>query len=133
MATVTGASGVFKAVATGGSVVVVGEVRSYSYDGSADAIEDTVMGDTARTYKAGLAQYSLSVEAYFDSTDSGQDALVEGATIDWELHPEGTGTGTPVYSGSGVVTASAFTATFDGMAEASFSIQGSGERTASTN
>jgi len=50
MATTTGSSGVVKLQVAGTTVAVVGEVRSYTIDGAADTIEDSVMGDTARTY-----------------------------------------------------------------------------------
>lgn len=133
MATITGSSGIVKAVTTGGSVANVGEVQSYNLSSSADSIEDTAMGDTARTYKAGLKNHTLSIEARFDESDSAQADLQAGETIDWEVHPEGTGTGTPVYSGSGVVTSSSFNATFDGLVEASFEVQVSGDYTKGTN
>lgn len=133
MATVTGSAGIFKAVTTGGSVANIGEVRSYNFDGSADTIEDTAMGDTARTYKVGLKNRSLVIEAYFDSSDTAQEDLAVGSTVDFEVHPEGTGVGTPVYSGTGVVTISNISGSFDGMVEASFTIQVSGEVTTGTN
>jgi len=56
MATNKGSSGVVKIAASGGSAAVVGEVRSYSIDTTADTVEDTVMGDTARTYLPRLVQ-----------------------------------------------------------------------------
>jgi len=133
MATVTGSSGIFKAVTTGGSEAQVAEVRSYTFDSSADTIEDTAMGDTARTYKKGQKTATLSIECYFDSSDAGQADLVNGETVDFELHPEGTGTGTPVYSGTGIVSNSNFSGSFDGMVEATFNIQVSGEYTLGTN
>lgn len=133
MATITGSSGIVKAVTTGGSTANIGEVQSYAFNSSADSIEDTAMGDSARTYKAGLKSHTLSVEARFDSADSAQEDLVAGATIDFEVNPEGVGTGTPSYTGSGVVTASSFTATFDGMVDASFEVQVSGDYTKGVN
>ena len=51
MATNTGSSGVVKLQVAGTSVAVVGEVRSYTIETSADTIEDSIMGDFARTYK----------------------------------------------------------------------------------
>lgn len=133
MATITGSSGIVKAVTSGGSVANVGEVRSYSLAGSADTIEDTAMGDSSRTYKAGLKSHTASIECYFDSTDSAQEDLIAGAVVDFEIHPEGTGVGTPVYSASGVVDSSEFNATFDGMVEATFSITVSGDVTIGAN
>lgn len=133
MATNKGSSGVVKIAASGGSVAVVGEVRSYSIDTTADTVEDTVMGDTARTYLPSLTSATLSVECYWDDGDAQQLVLDEGTDIDWEIHPTGTGAGEKYYSGGGVVTAKTITASFDGMVEASFSVQVSGAVTEATN
>lgn len=133
MATVTGSSGIIKAVTSGGSAANIGEVQSYAFNSSADSIEDTAMGDSARTYKSGLKNHTLSVEARFDSSDSAQEDLAAGSEVDFEVNPEGVGTGTPVYTGSGVVTSSSFTATFDGMVDASFEVQVSGDYTKGVN
>lgn len=133
MATNKGSSGVVKIAASGGSVAVVGEVRSYSIDTTADTVEDTVMGDSARTYLPSLTSATLSVECYWDDGDAQQLVLDEGTDIDWEIHPTGTGAGEKYYGGSGVVTAKTITASFDGMVEASFSVQVSGAVTESTN
>jgi len=132
MATNKGSSGVVKIAANGGSVAVVGEVRSYSIDETADTVEDTVMGDTVRTYLPSLTSATLSVDAYWDDADAQQLILDTGADIDWEIYPTGTGTGEKYYSGGGVVTAKTITASFDGMVEASFSVQVSGAVTEAT-
>lgn len=133
MATNKGSSGVVKIAASGGSAAVVGEVRSYSIDTTADTVEDTVMGDTARTYLPSLTSATLSVECYWDDGDAQQLVLDEGTDIDWEIHPTGTGAGEKYYSGGGVVTAKTITASFDGMVEASFSVQVSGAVTEAAN
>ena len=130
MASSAGSSGVFKISQTDGSETAVAEVRSYSFDVTADTIEKSVMGDTAREYLAGLSSSTLSVEVYWDSSD--QDAFDERATVYWELYPTGTGTGEKYYHGSGVVTGKTISAAFDGMVEASFSIQNSGAVTEAT-
>ena len=132
MATTTGSSGVVKVATSGGSVAVVGEVRSYTYDGGSDPIEDSVMGDTARTYKAGLKNSTMSIECYWDEADVQQGILDERALVDFELYPTGTGTGETYLTGSGIVTSRSITASFDGMVEASFSIQCSGAVTEAT-
>ena len=36
----------------------VAEIKSYSIEESADTLEDTAMGDTARTYKSSLTSFS---------------------------------------------------------------------------
>jgi hypothetical protein len=132
MATTTGSSGIVKVATSGGSVAVVGEVRSYTFDGTADTIEDSVMGDSARSYKAGLKTNTLTVECYWDEADAPQGLMDERASVDFELYPTGTGTGETYFSGSGIVTSRSVTASFDGMVEASFSIQCSGAVTEAT-
>jgi len=126
MATKTGASGVVKVQVSGTTVAVVGEVRSFTFDGSADTIEDSVMGDTARTYKQGLATNTVSIECYWDEADAQQLILDERADVDFEIYPTGTGSGETFFSGGGIVTSRSITGAFDGMVEASFTIQCSG-------
>ena len=126
MATKTGASGVVKLQVAGTTVAVVGEVRSYTLEGSADTIEDSVMGNVDRTYKAGLKTNTVSIECYWDESDAQQLVIDERASLDFEIYPTGTGTGETFFSGTGIVTSRSITASFDGMVEASFSIQCSG-------
>lgn len=133
MATNKGSSGVVKIAANGGSVAAVGEVRSYSIDETADTIEDTAMGDTVKTYLSSLTDATLTVDALWDDGDVQQLILDTGVDIDWEIHPTGTGTGEKYYSGGGVVTAKTISASYDGLVEASFSVQVSGAITESTN
>jgi|TARA_R110000744_G_scaffold20088_1_gene52696 hypothetical protein len=129
MATKTGASGVVKLQVSGTTVAVVGEVRSFTFDGSADTIEDSVMGDVSRSYKAGLKTNTVSIECYWDEADAQQLVIDERASLDFEVYPTGTGSGETFYSGSGIVTSRSITGSFDGMVEASFSIQCSGDVT----
>ena len=90
MATTTGSSGVVKLQVSGTTVAVVGEVRSYTIDGSTDTIEDSVMGDTARTYKAGLENSTVTLECYWDDTDAQQLVLDNRASIDFEIYLYGS-------------------------------------------
>mgnify|MGYP005825213119 CR=1 FL=1 len=50
MATKTGASGVVKMQVSGTTVAVVGAVRSFTFEGSADTIEDSTMGAVCLLY-----------------------------------------------------------------------------------
>jgi hypothetical protein len=126
MATKTGASGVVKLQVSGTTVAVIGEVRSFTFDGSADTIEDSVIGDVARSYKTGLKTNTVSIECYWDEADAQQLILDEGTDIDFEVYPTGTGSGETFFTGGGIVTTRSITGAFDGMVEASFSIQCSG-------
>ena len=133
MTTTAGSSGVVKVAVDGGSVAQVSEVRSFSFDGTSDVIEDSVMGDSSRTYKAGLKTTTMTLETYWDETDTtGQLVLDEGANIDFEVYPTGMGTGEKYYTGGGLVTGRTISAAFDGMVEASYSVQVSGAVTEAT-
>ena len=89
MATITGNDGV---VLIGSDVIA--EVRSFSITETAEQIEDTVLGDTNRTYKAGMSEVSGTISCYFDDSDTnGQEAMDVGSSVSLVLRPEGTGTG----------------------------------------
>jgi hypothetical protein len=132
MATTKGSSGVVKLAVSGGSVAAMGEVRSFTLSESADTIEDSVMGDTARTYLSSLTSATLSMDVYWDDADAVQLVMDSGASLIWELYPTGTGTGEKYYSGAGVLTGKEITASFDGMVEGSFELQVSGAVTEAT-
>ena len=87
------------------------------------------MGDVSRSYKAGLKTNTVSIECYWDEADAQQLVIDERASLDFEVYPTGTGSGETFYSGSGIVTSRSITGSFDGMVEASFSIQCSGDVT----
>jgi len=131
MATATGSSGVVK-IEVSDTAVVVGEVRSFSIETSADTIEDSVMGDDERTYKAGLESSTVSIECYWDGADTTQLEMDARAEVDFAIYPTGTGTGEKYYAGFGIVTSKSINTSFDGMVEASFSIQVSGAVTEAT-
>jgi predicted secreted protein len=122
MATHTGSEGLLKV----GSATVA-EVRSYTVSETGDTIEDTSMGDASRTYKTGLKTWTASVEAFWDELDTnGQGALDVGASVTLNVYPEGSSTGDVYYTGTALVTGKTVNGTFDGMVEASFTLQGTG-------
>ena len=111
----------------------VAEIRSYSIEESADTLEDTSMGDSAKTYKASLTSFSGSLDVFWDETDtSGQGALSIGAEVTLNVYPEGVASGDTYYTGSAIVTGVSRTASYDGLVEASISVQGNGALTEST-
>ncbi len=127
MATHKGSEGVIKV----GSDSVL-EIRSYSIEESADTLEDTSMGDSARTYKPSLTSFSGSLDVFWDETDTGQSALSIGSEVTLNVYPEGDTAGDTYYSGSAIVTGVSRTGSFDGLVEASISVQGNGALTEST-
>lgn len=128
MATETSANGVIK---VGSSAVA--EVTGYSINYTSDTVEDTAIGDTARTYKATLKSYTASIDVMYDQTDtSGQLALDVGTEITYSLYPSGETSGDKYYTGSGIITGRTITGSLGEMITASFEIQGSGDLTESS-
>jgi len=111
----------------------VAEIRSYSIEESADTLEDTSMGDSARSYKPSLTSFSGSLDVFWDETDTdGQGALSIGSEVTLNVYPEGDTTGDTYYTGSAIVTGVSRSASFDGLVEASVSVQGNGALTSTT-
>jgi len=111
----------------------VAEIRSYSIEETADTLEDTTMGDSARTYKPSLTSFSGSLDVFWDETDSsGQGALTIGSEVTLNVYPEGDTAGDTYYTGSAIVTGVSRSASFDGLVEASISVQGNGALTSTT-
>jgi predicted secreted protein len=111
----------------------VAEIKSYSIEESADTLEDTSMGDSARTYKPSLSNFSGSLDVFWDETDTnGQGALSIGSEVVLNVYPEGDTTGDTYYTGSAIVTGVSRSASFDGLVEASISVQGNGALTSTT-
>lgn len=128
MATHTAASGVIQVGSN-----AVAEITGYSISYTSDTVEDTVIGDTARTYIPTLKSYSASLDAFWDpETASNQDDLVVGTTITFSIYPEGTSTGSKYYTGSGIITDRSVSTSTGEMITASFSIQGTGDLTEAT-
>ena len=128
MATHKGSEGVVKVGAN-----TVAEVRSYTITESADTLEDTSMGDTARTYKPSLTTFTGSIDALWDETDTnGQGALSIGAEVTFVVYPEGDASTDTYYTGTAIVTEVSRTGSFDGLVEASVSLQGTGALSEST-
>lgn len=128
MATHKGSEGTIKVGAN-----AVAEVRSFSITETADTVEDTTMGDSARTYKPSLTSWNGTVEVYWDETDTnGQVAMSVGSEITFGAYPEGSTTGDTYMSGSAIVTSLTVNSSFDGMVEASIAVQGNGALTTGT-
>ena len=128
MATHKGSEGIVKVGSN-----AVAEIKSYSIEESADTLEDTSMGDSARSYKPSLTSFSGSLDVFWDETDtSGQGALTIGSEVTLNVYPEGDTAGDNYYTGTAIVTGVSRSASFDGLIEASVSVQGNGALTSTT-
>ena len=111
----------------------IAEIRSFSIDETIDTVEDTSMGDASKSYLASIKDYSGSIDVLYDETDTnGQTALAVGATVTLNFAPEGTASGDVKLTGSAIVTGKSINSSFDGLIEASISIQGTGGLTTTT-
>ena len=128
MATHKGSEGTIRVGAN-----VVAEIRSFTFEQTADTIEDTALGDSVRSYVSGLKQASGSIECFWDETDtSGQGALDAGASVTLNLYPEGAESGDTYFSMTALVTGVTINSSFDGMVEASITFQATGAITETT-
>jgi|DEB0MinimDraft_10_1074344.scaffolds.fasta_scaffold20907_5 predicted secreted protein len=132
MATHFGSDGKVKLITTGGTPAAVGELLNWTVTMTADAVETTSMGDTARTYTAGLQTGTGSMSLYLDPADAVQEDLAQGDVIDAEFYAEGDTTGDQYYSGSFIVTSVERGATLDGIATLNAELQLTGALTIGT-
>ena len=106
---------------------VIPEVKDWSISESAETIDDTTLGDTARTKTVGLTSASGSMTAFWDETDTtGQGAMTAGAEVALKLYPEGATTGDTFASLSAIITEKGVSTTLDGMVETSMSFEANG-------
>jgi lipopolysaccharide biosynthesis protein len=128
MANHTGSEGTVKVGAN-----AVAEIRSFSIDETGDTIEDTALGDSFRSFKAGMRQWSGTIDTWWDETDTnGQGVLDVGSSVTLNFQPEGSDSGDTQIQGTALITGKTINSSFDGMVEASYSVQGSGGLTEST-
>jgi hypothetical protein len=120
MATFTGKDGAFYIGATGS--VLVGEVRDWSLEQTSARVDATVMGDEWTSGKMTQKSWTASVNIYYDA------ALVVGlgSDITLKLYPQGNTSGFEYYEGPAQITGFNSSASFDGMIEASISVEGNG-------
>lgn len=132
MATYEGSNGAVKLKDGSGTFTAVAEVQSWNVSITRDTVEDTVMGDSHRTYKKGLQTWSGSMSIVYSDT-SGAEVTTSlnpdtDSEITVELFPDTSVSGTK-FAGAIVVTSFAVTASYDGLITASVDFQGTGAPT----
>ena len=128
MATHNGSEGVVKSGSNN-----IGELKSWTLSESTETIEDTIMGDAARTFTVGLKSWEGSLECFWDETDTnGQVSFANGSTATLNLYPEGASSSDTYYSGAIIVTGFERSAALDGMVEATISFTGNGALSTAT-
>ncbi len=141
MATFNGFDGALKLADTGDSLsmTAVGNLRSFSIEQTQDTVETTNMGSGgSRQYKPGLHTFTISGDVYFDGTNTVQEKLDdlvsqtgEEAIATFEAYPSGEAgsSNNTKISGSCIITSFSISSSVDGVVEASFAAQGTGNLT----
>lgn len=103
MATIKGNSGVVK---VGGTPTAIAEITGFSITETEGTVEDTVLGDSARTYVPdGTPTWTATVNCYHYKADTnGQAVCLVGESLAFEFSPAGTANGAEKLSGTGIVT-----------------------------
>ena len=127
MATYTGENGTVKIGTDSAGESAIAEVRSWTVEHTKDVIEDTVMGDAARTYKSGLHSFTGSMEVVYDDGHTGaSDAFrpdSDGALY-VEFYPNASSG--EKFTGQVLVTSVSRTASYDDLVTSTVSFQGTG-------
>lgn len=126
MATITGENGkVMYGTDSGGATNTVGAVRSWTVEHVKDTVENTAMGDPARTYLSGLHSFTGTMEVLYDAVEDGESIFdpANDTTLSVEFFPAATGV---KYVGDVIVTSVSRTASFDDVVSATVSFQGTG-------
>jgi len=110
----------------------MGGVTGFTIDTTADVVEDSSLGNAAKTYMAGRTAFSGSVEMHYDEGDAAQETLDVGATISFTLLPEGNSSGDQSFAGSGIVSSMSVGVSLDGVSTRSVAFQGTGALTIGT-
>ena len=111
---------------------LMGAVTGFTIDTTADVVEDSSLGNSAKTYMAGRTAFSGSIEMHYDEGDTAQETLDVGSSITFTLLPEGNDSGDQSFAGSGIVSSMSVGVTLDGISTRSVAFQGTGALTIGT-
>jgi hypothetical protein len=127
MATRKGKEGIVKVGTT-----VVGEVKSFELEVTANEVDTSVLGTdwtkTASTQKS----WSGTMEMFYDPTDTGQQGVDVGELVTLSLYYEGSTTGLKFDTGEALITSVSKSQSFDGMVNQTVAFTGNGALTEST-
>ena len=127
MATHHGKEGVVKAGGSG-----IGELTGFTLETTADVVEDTALTDATKSFIAGRTSFSGSLDMNYDETDSPQQTLTVGSSIDFILLPEGNSSGDESFTGSGIITSMSVTNAMVAVITRTVNFQGTGTLTRGT-
>jgi hypothetical protein len=114
-------------IKAGATPDLVGEVKSWTKDVTADVEDSSIMGncDKRQTVKGILT--TLNMSCYYDAADAGQILLAVGDEVDLELYPQGDASSMKYIAGTALNTSSNMSSEVNGLIgfDVAASIQGS--------
>ncbi len=111
---------------------VTGNVTGFTLETSGDVVENTSLGNAAKTFTAGRTSFSGSIDMNWDEGDTSQEEMDCGSSLTFTLLPEGNSSGDISFSGSGIVTGMSVGVTLDGVTTRTVTFQGTGALTQGT-
>ena len=103
MATIKGNSGIVK---VGATQTAIAEINGFSIIETVGTVEDTALGDAARTYVSDeLPTWTATVNCHhFKEDTNGQAVCLIGQSLAFEFHPAGAASTKEKLTGTGIVT-----------------------------
>lgn len=132
MAVTRGCKGKIFAKANGatGAATQVKEVRSWSFEETAERIDASEMGDCTKKFESGAKTTSGTIAVQWDpATGSNQAVLTVGDKVDIELYPGGNGSGSTYYKGTATIESVSRSGEIDGIVASSYGFAVDGEMT----
>lgn len=135
MAANKGLDGIVKIDAKDGTPAAILNVTSFSLEETTEILDVTSMDSTSNSREviATFLSFTGSVEGYWDNGDTKMNhtgsvdpVIKAGASIDFELYPEGDASADLYYSGEAIVTSVTRSQSFDGATQYTINFDGNG-------
>lgn len=121
MAKITGTNGAVKSGA-----LVVGSVTEFSVERTGETVEDSVLGQTEKSFVPDRTSWAGSMTVLYDPADTGQDTLTINAELELHLIPGGDTAGNEDFNGSVILTGVSLPVAAGAMVSKNVSFQGTG-------
>lgn len=106
----------------------IAEVRDWNLSETTEILDASVLGSCAKIKKAGMTDATGSITCLWDETDTtGQLVLINGANVTLNLYPAGASTGDRFVSFDAIITTNGTSASSDGLVEATFDFEATGD------
>lgn len=109
--------GCFGKVKSGATPDLVGEVRNWSSNESAERIDASVIGTCQKKFVAGAVETTVDLQCWWDPADTGQGNFAIGQEVAVELYPGGDASSAVYYSGTMMIDSIQRTGGVDGIVE----------------